>query len=242
LRCLLIIFKDYGYYKKTAKNYEALYVVCYYNTCNLAPILAFKLMNKPVYEIQHGYMGTDHFCYNKKIILSKNIFIPNKFILWRGENIPYLNINSVIHNNSYPEVKKFKKKTKKIVIGFTMSVEQISNSVVNFINKNSENYIWLIKQHPTDDMNLLERDDIKKISLNKNIILKDKTLSVQEFLKNANIHFTEDSSSVYEAYFCGIYSVTNSYRLYKRYKIKLGKFLLYTKNKNMNFIIKKINV
>ena len=91
-------------------------------------------------------------------------------------------------------------------------------------------------------MNILERDDIKKISLNKNIIFKDKTLSIHKFLKNINIHFTEDSSSVYEAYICGIYSVTNSYRLYKRYKIKLGKFLLYTKTKNLNIIIKKINV
>lgn len=242
-RSLLIIFKDYGYFKKIAKKYEALYVVCYYNSCNLAPILSFKLINKPVYDIQHGYIGNKHFCYNKKIILSKNIFIPNKFILWRGENQLDFNKKNIVRG-SYPETKNIKKKkiNNKIRIGLTMDTKKISNSVINFINKNSKKYIWLIKQHPADNLNIFEREDFKKICHNKNLHVFDKKMHIIEWLEHIDMHFTEFSSSAYEAYICGIYTITNNYRFCKRYKKKLGKFLIYTKFKKFDNVLKKINV
>lgn len=216
----LIIIKDYIYFNSIQKNYDCLYVICYFNSCNLAPILSFKKNKKDVYDIQHGYIGDDHPAYEKKLINSKNLFVPNKMIIWRGEKYNGLPMNNLFTGDYPPKIniKKNTSKNGKLIIGFSMVNYQISNELIDFINSTNQLFIWRLKQHPMDKFEPYERSDIKKVNFNENIIVDSKSENIMSWLEKINIHISEFSSTVYEASISGIPTITNNKRLFERYR------------------------
>lgn len=184
-----------------AKNHSEARVIGYYNAAMLGVVYAFRKLGKPVYEIQHGYIGPSHNAYNdREIVGSKSNFCPSGFVVWServahflkslgGRNIEIAGFRH-LRNFAAPA------RSEKVNILFTAQPQtELPEYIVDLINEFND-ITWRIRIHPRE---LAERGDIESLQIYPNVEICDRQVPLASDLLQCNLHFTVHSSAVFEA-------------------------------------------
>lgn len=217
---------------------QVAFVVCYYSLVGMAFCTACKKRSIYVSDVQHGVSGRYVRAYGRWSCPHRGGYstFPDAFLTWtdfdanaikewsllcsdmpRVEKISTLwrshMIESGLYEVSLREWADFFKKTsrfkRKIVI--TLQFLSVSDYFLDFINKVSDDYCFFIRFHP--DFELIDCDiffsDLFK-DKNNVFYLEPTVMPISLLMSNSDLHITEWSSSVYDAYFEGVFSIVTT--------------------------------
>lgn len=222
-----------NYYRKKLKVWRPKVVVChgFYSPDVLALISVCNELKIKTIEIQHGVQGKFHIAYSNWKVIPNNGYdmLPNVFWTWTAiekENIDRWLVNTKNHKTvvgGNPCSFVLDEKGQDISFGYHVKIEKILKEkpaernivftaqaffklpecLMDAISK-TPNWNWWIRIHPqySDIKNTLKKTFEERG--NNNVIIDEaEPFPLITLLKFMDIHFTEFSSSVLEAYSVG---------------------------------------
>lgn len=197
-----IVARHFSYvFKDISEEYDEARVIVYYNAAMLGVVFAFRSRGKPVYDIQHGYIGPSHNAYNKsKAIVSNSPFSPSGYVVWDEGTAKYMvslgaqNIEVVgfrhLCNFSTPSAKG-----RHIILVTTQHFTPLPNFLYSVVSA-FPNIMWRFRFHPLERQ---VREDIKAFKALQNVEIANPGRSLADDLLESVLHLTVHSSSVHEA-------------------------------------------
>lgn len=215
---------------------ENSYVVCYYSILGMALCAACRQLRIPVTDIQHGVAGRSMRAYADWVKVPRRGYttLPDTFFcwtkfdadaitewaqhtdchravvtgsLWRG----YIEEQSLLleaENQWSGFFKELNKFDKKVLI--TMQSSTLTQLFVDVVKQCGAEYCFLIRKHP----GFLLENDKNYIDLNCNysnvFFEQPSSMPMQVLIRNVDIHLTEWSGAVIDAYFENVNSVVTS--------------------------------
>ncbi|MCF6754361.1 hypothetical protein L3X16_17145 [Pseudomonas stutzeri] len=215
---------------------ENTYVVCYYSILGMALCAACHQLGIPVTDIQHGVAGGSMRAYAGWVKVPRQGYttLPDTFFCWTkfdAEAITdwaqhtdrhraivtgslwrdYVKEQSLLvgverqWESFFKEINKYKKR-----VLITMQSSTLAPLFVELVKKSVQSYCFLIRKHPGF---ALENNDIyNDFSANyPNVFFEQpSSLPIQAIMKNVDVHLTEWSGAVIDAYFEGVRSIVIS--------------------------------
>jgi hypothetical protein len=113
--------------------------------------------------------------------------------------------------NQHEIFAKVKKEGKKVILytGQPLSDRFLSDSLISIIKETAEDCIWWLRVHPRllDKMEIFQQE-IKEVGIQHLVeITNASTLPLPLLLRYTDLHITQESSSVIEAYLCNVPSI-----------------------------------
>lgn len=224
-RYFSIVFHDY------AKQNDEARVLVYYGSRMLGLVMAFRKLSKPVFDLQHGYIGLDHNAYNREqLFSSKSLFVPTGIFFWSKnfyhDNPPLYRLDSIF--TDYLHLKMFSKENSKKEASYYILISlQWGTVIPAFIETfiaNDNGFLWKLRYHPLEKK---LRGDIEKLSKLNNVIISGHDNSLSSDLANAKLHITVNSSTVHEAARLGVVSLFTDYSAIPRFQREINEGLAY---------------
>ncbi|WGI26632.1 hypothetical protein QEN58_06110 [Halomonas alkaliantarctica] len=212
---------------------EKAYVVCYYSVLGMALTAACRQQNIPITDIQHGVAGGSMRAYASWNKVPENGYstLPDTFFCWTkydanaitawAKGTPHHNAfvvgslwrDYVMSNclfmtsekqwlKFFNEVSSFNKK-----VLITLQSSSLPNLFFEVITQSRKNYCFLIRSHPGFP---LRADEIhNKLKKNyPNVFFEEPSnIPIQVLMKHIDVHLTEWSGAVVDAYFEGVKSI-----------------------------------
>jgi hypothetical protein len=209
------------------------YVKCYYSLIGMALCVACNRLGIEIVDLQHGVSGRNMRAYGRWENVPSGGYntMPNTFYCWTDEDATAINewmlgegfqkralhVGNIwldyvadLSNGAKVEESPWDYKISDIVNTFkrvtvvTTSSEKIPLLITDYIHDNPED-LFLIRLHPNVDHNVLNEwyADIQKNG--NNVVVEASTkCSIRHLMQCSDIHITEWSASVYDAYFEGV--------------------------------------
>ena len=196
-------------------NPKIIMMVPSYNEYGFALTLAAKRKSIPCVDIQHGFFSTEHFAYSKWINIPKNGYklLPDYYWSWNEESKdiienwgvsahksligghPLYNYLTLNHQNE----------DKEYTILYSIQPKPYFNKeeIIKLIKNSSSNYRWIIKLHPT--MNL-DKKELENYFGDK-VIVECGNTNLLELLTVVDLHVTKHSSTAIEAASVGVATI-----------------------------------
>lgn len=219
---LLNIFKDtikefkafYPLYKKLFKEIgpREIYIV---NSCDKSALIsAAKDNGIIVNELQHGLIAKEGFIQHFPYTIENSLaYFPNRFYLWANipicsSKLPISADNIVYFEDKYlttikDKYKKIEKEKNKILI---VSQPQYSKELFQFVLRNLPNmndYQFIFKLHPTEELNFENDNQIKQIEKYNNFKFANNQSSIEKLFSTSNYVLGVYSAALFEASYLG---------------------------------------
>ncbi|WP_313026059.1 hypothetical protein [Pseudomonas lopnurensis] len=229
----------FKFYLKRVKP-EKCYVICYYSCLGMAFCSACNQLNIDVFDIQHGMSGKNMRAYGQwenTYGITYNT-LPKFFLCWTKFDKMAIDYWIEAGNNSkskkalvtgdlwknYIENNKldgFQVRNlasllpqggQRTFVLITLNSLSLNETFADLINRSSPNIFFLIRAHP-NNRNIAKLREFEQTikRINSNISVINATLfPMQAVIKSTDIHVTEWSASVYDAYLEGVFSIVTS--------------------------------
>jgi hypothetical protein len=205
-RHFAVLFSD------VAKTHSEARLIVYYSAAMLGVVYAFRRLGKPVYEIQHGYIGPSHNAYNNsEVVASKSNFCPSGFVVWDERAAQFLesrggkNIEVV----GFRHLQNFATAGRRESVNILFTAQTVTNlpDFIEDLIRNTGDVKWRVRIHPREEE---ERRDIKGLLIHPNVEICNSETPLADDLLQCDLHFTVHSSAVHEAAALNIASVFTS--------------------------------
>lgn len=231
----LVAKKIFSLILRRAKAEKA-YVVCYYSILGMALCAACRQLSIPITDIQHGVAGGSMRAYAGWTKVPKQGYttLPDTFFCWTGYDAQAITEwarNTTRHNavvvgglwrehataNSlfataerqwsgfFDEISTYKKK-----VLITMQSSTLPQLFVDVIKRSGKSYCFLVRAHPGFS---LEKDEnyCEITNYCPNVFFDQPSdIPIQVLMKHMDVHLTEWSGAVVDAYFEGVTSIVVS--------------------------------
>lgn len=198
---------------------KAIFLECYYSTTNLALCYVCEKNSIKTIDIQHAIQVDTHYMYTNFSAIPREGYslIPDYFWIWSdykkdriekwanktikhkvliGGNIQY--IHRFLNNNIIIDDKLFPKNKINILLALDLEVT-FKDFIIDSLKKVSNEYLWHLRDHPSQGQNLIEKKILKNISsLNNLEYLYSNKIPLFEFAHNIDISITFNSTVSYE--------------------------------------------
>lgn len=194
-RHIAYVFRD------VAKEHKQARVIVFYSAAMLGVVYAFRRLGKPVYEVQHGYIGPSHNAYNKpELITSDSYFAPTGFVVWddktanflRGEGAREVEVVGFRHLANFSSVQKSEKRVVLITTQHSTPLPDFLGELISSI----DHVIWRFRLHPLEQD---PREDIRAFLKFANVEISTRDAVLADDLGESLLHITAHSSAVHEA-------------------------------------------
>lgn len=219
-RYFSVVFHEYA-----QRNDEGR-VLVYYGSRMLGFVMAFRRLSKPVFDLQHGYIGFSHNAYNRKELFNSNsLFVPTGIIFWSEnfyrDNPSLVRLESIFTDYLHLKMFSTENTTKETPCYILISL-QWGTALPGFIEElimNENKFSWKLRYHPLENKS---RKDIEKLSKFSNVIISGHANSLSSDLVNAALHVTVNSSTVHEAARLGVVSLITDYSTISRFQREIN--------------------
>jgi len=206
------------------------YIFCYYSPFGMALCSACNQMGLEVVDIQHGVGGRNMRSYGRWMNVPTRGYttLPSMFYCWTRRDTTSIQewavktnlhrakeLGSFFHRFFFHAKlhKEFlfplaiKKKFSRFII-FTASSASIPELIIRLIKSSDPRILFLIRMHPdVRGLNLISVENKMK-KYGENVLVEEATnLPIQSVMSVSDVHITEWSAAVYDAYFLGVPSV-----------------------------------
>jgi hypothetical protein len=186
-------------------------VVCYYNASMLGASAAFKALGKKAFDVQHGYLGSNHDAYNNPAAFALNThFKPDGFVVWSAQFGEYLGrtLGTPWRSTEYAHLvagaTRPQRTPERPTILYSLQwgtpvPAEVASAVQLFASVD-----WVFRLHPMDRA---ERRDLDWIRALPNATIVASGAPLSEAIRASNLHITLNSSVVHEAAALGVPSL-----------------------------------
>lgn len=197
------------YRNVVGRNVKRVYVTQYYNVRMLALIKICNTRGIKVFDVQHGYIGTDHPAYDKSLRLNTD-YKPNGFCVFDNEYCNYIRafypssnieITNWEHLRAFHDVSKAKTGSKRIL--YSVQWGTPLPAVLESMVRKYSNVQWVFRMHPLE---FDKRDDLGQIASMEHVSIEEKGVNLVESILQSDIHITWNSSLCFEAEQLGVIS------------------------------------
>lgn len=231
----IVASRLFSYILKQVRPKRA-YVVCYYSILGMSLCAACRQMGIPITDIQHGVAGGNMRAYSGWMNVPKQGYttLPDRFFCWTASDarairdwaqhivrheavvVGSLWRNYVIEHSLSREAEeqwadffiKINDYEKKILI--TMQSNKLAPLFVDVVKRSKPSYCFLIRMHPGF---LLEKDQnyTDLIRSYPNVFFEQPAqMPIQVLMRHIDLHMTEWSGAVVDAYFEDVRSIVIS--------------------------------
>ncbi len=197
-----VVARHFAYlFKDIADQHKQARVIVYYSAAMLGVVYAFRRLGKPVYEIQHGYIGPSHNAYNKpELISSDSYFAPTGYVVWDEKTANFLRESGardveVVGFRHLANFSSSEKSNRRVILITT----QHSTPLPDFLGElipSIDNLVWRFRLHPQERD---PREDIKAFLKFGNVEISERDTVLADDLADSLLHITAHSSAVHEA-------------------------------------------
>ena len=227
-----------NFFEKILKQIQpkVCFELCYYNPENFALTLACHRLKIPTVDIQHGLQGNLHFAYNNWLNQPAEGYsvIPTFFWVWSNfeqkiienwttkKNQQVVFVGGDLWLNAWVSKKEnlrilFEKEfnfplllnENYIKILITLQTSEIFKDLEEIIKQSEDNFYFFIRLHPRMK-NQIESYKMKFVEYKNINIQQASSLPLHLLLRNMDIHITNSSSTVIEAFKFGIKSISTN--------------------------------
>jgi hypothetical protein len=208
LRCFLVARYFALKFRAIAATCDSAYVVVYYAAIMLGVVGAFRRLGKPVWDVQHGYLGPDHGAYNNRIAYSiPSSFRPSGFLVWERHFGQYVEatLGANWQSTDYAHLRSLEspsgsQRMEQIVLYSLQWATPVPAQVVAAV-RHFQHVRWLFRMHPFDNSARADLDWIKDLP-NATVVSASQPLS--SALSACDLHLTYNSGVAHEAAALGI--------------------------------------
>lgn len=191
-----------------AATHDEVRVLVYYGARMLGVVMAFRRLNKPVLDVQHGYIGVSHNAYNRpEICGTGSLLEPTGYVLWSKEfhdRTPAIRNKFAIYSE-YIHLKIFSSPSRERDPQPTVLVAlQWGTPLPSFLALMADRFptvLWRLRLHPLDSDN---RKDLVPLLSKPNIKKSKPESPLAKDLCDASLLITVNSSIIHEAAALGL--------------------------------------
>lgn len=215
-------------FRNIASACDCAYVICYYDAIMLGVVRAFRRLDKPVWDVQHGHLGATHDAYNNSSAYAlRSNFQPTGFVVWdksfgeyletrlgaRWESTEYLHLRAL----PQPAVRH----TKPTIL-YSLQWDALPSQEVLAAVRRFSNMQWIFRLHPYQPTAPPELNVLRSLP---NASLVDSSEPLAAALLRCDLHLTYNSSVVHEAAALGKPSLFLDPQLVQRFAPEIDKGL-----------------
>jgi hypothetical protein len=199
-------------FKVAAANHDEARVLVYYGARMLGVVMAFRRLEKPVFDVQHGYIGISHNAYNRaEICNTDSLFEPTGYVLWSKdfhERTPGI-INKCATYTDYLHLKFFglanvvERNLQPNVLVATQWGTPLPSFLALLVHS-FPTVLWTLRLHPLEADH---REDLMPLLSKSNVKKSEPGKSLATDLFCASLQITVNSSTVHEAAALGVRSL-----------------------------------
>jgi hypothetical protein len=198
-------------FRLVAANCDSAHVLVYYNAVMLGVTRAFRRLGKPVWDVQHGYLGPNHDAYNNpRAFAIDSGFRPSAFLVWDSHFGEYLErtlgakweSTDFMHLRAFGRVRRHDRSRRSILYSLQWGTP-VPDDVFEAVRRFPQ-IDWLFRMHPCETSSRADLDALRGLS-NATIVDADRPLSLA--LADCDVHVTFNSGVVHEAAALGIPSL-----------------------------------
>lgn len=196
-------------FRRVAVASDSAHVVVYYNAMMLGIVCAFRRLGKPVWDIQHGYIGPQHDAYNntEAYVLDSN-YKPTGFLVWERHFGEYLEaaLGLPWQSTDYHHLRTHEFSGSEGYDGFTILYSlQWGTPVPDEVQVAVEHFAgavnWVFRMHPAEPA---DRPDLEWVLGMKSAAIADTSQPLPVALRSCDLHVTYNSGVAHEAAMLGI--------------------------------------
>lgn len=213
------------------------FVVCYYSLVGMSFCAACKRQSVNVNDVQHGVSGSYMRSYAKWPCPSSGTFntLPNLFLTWTDYDLAALNdwissdscalaaeklsmswrdfmkatelydVSSCEWSGFFEETSKYK-----YSVVVTLQFLNVSSVILRLMNNVSDDVCFYVRLHPDYSLDKHNNKLTHMFSNVKNVFYEEpSSMPISLLMSHSDLHLTEWSSSVYDAYFEGVVSLVS---------------------------------
>jgi hypothetical protein len=222
-------------------------VTVYYNATMLGVVSAFRKKGKPVWDVQHGYLGPSHDAYNNTAAFAIDSTLkPTGFIVWSNEFGRYVEstLGSNWRSTDYAHLKMFKTFVPPRVSGRTQVLFTLQTAipvppiVLKKATEASSTLNWVFRMHPFDKTC---RPELSQLLISPNVSISDGKDPLALAIAGADIHVTVSSSVVHEAAALNVSSIFFDYKCCERFEREsLRKLAFFTDEADFDDLLERL--
>lgn len=204
-----VIARHFAYlFRDIAKQHEQARVIVYYSAAMLGVVYAFRKLGKPVYEIQHGYIGPSHNAYNKRELFTSNaLFCPTGYVVWDDKTARFLSdlgatdieIVGFRHLTNFSDRRRSERRVILVTTQWLTPLPAFLDALVQGV----DDVVWRFRLHPREEAS---REDIRHFLQYPNVEMSEPNVALADDLMDSIAHVTPHSSAVHEAAALGVFS------------------------------------
>jgi hypothetical protein len=203
-------------FRKVAIECAEVYVTCYYSGVMLGVVSAFRRLGKPVWDVQHGYIGASHPSYNNGWAWSiESTFKPTGFVVWDKKFGVFLKetLGDITYKSTdFMHIRKRSELVEKTrdprpVILYTMDWANEIPEEIKVAATATKHVRWLFRKHPIEHEKYYIKDDLTFLKPLEHVQISDATIPLSDQLAICSLHITFGSSVVHEASILGVKSI-----------------------------------
>jgi hypothetical protein len=204
-----------------ADTHDEARVLVYYGARMLGVVMAFRRLNKPVFDVQHGYIGVSHNAYNRpEICGTSSLLEPTGYVLWSKDfhdRTPAIR-NKFAMYSDYIHLKVFGLPTRGRGVQPTVLVATqwgipLPSFLVLLVDR-FPTVLWRVRLHPLESD---DREDLLPLLSKPNVRKGEPGRSLAEDLCDASLQITVNSSTVHEAAALGVRTLFTDHQGIERF-------------------------
>jgi hypothetical protein len=199
-------------FREIAAACDRVYVVCWYNASMLAMTSAFKSLGKKSWDVQHGYLGSNHDAYNNARAFSiDSSFKPDGFVVWNRrfgeyiaahlgapwESTDYAHLRAALPNRPADA------DPRPVVLYSLQWATPVPDEVAAVVRERTD-LRWVFRMHPIDRS---AREDLEWARALAHCEVTSPVDPLPAAIAMSRLHVTANSSVVHEAAALGVASL-----------------------------------
>jgi hypothetical protein len=217
-------------FRAIASRCSEAYVVVYYSAMMLGVVRAFRRLGKPVWDVQHGYIGPTHGAYdNKEAFRLTSTFQPSGYLVWdrrfgrliekatgaQWESTDYLHLRAYCTTGRSGDAR--------FTVLYSLQYDTPVPDAVERAVRELPHIHWVFRMHPMDRDR--QRKDLDRFRALPNVSIESASEPLALVLGNVDLHITYNSGLGHEAAALGIPSLILDHSLLDRYGEELARGL-----------------
>lgn len=196
-------------FRAIAANAGCAHVVVYYNAMMLGVVRAFREAGKPVWDVQHGYLGPHHDAYNNvyAYAIDSNLK-PTGFLVWDDSFGRYIETtfglpwrSTDYHHLRHDRSSSGDQPSGTVILYSLQWGTPVPAEVEHAIRHFGDSVTWIFRAHPLEPE---LRADLQWLMQFDNVALAGTSEPLHAALRRCTVHVTYNSGVIHEAAALGI--------------------------------------